>query len=391
MKKGSIMIKEFCFNLSTYIEFGAGRINWIGSFARELNGKRALIVTDKGISGTPIINRIKALLCAEDFEVAVYDDVKVNPKDTEVQKAADFAREKNIDLVVGCGGGSSMDMAKAVAALLTHPGDIHSIMKPNKLQFYPAPLICIPTTAGTGSEVTSFSVITIEAENRKSSIFDSKIRPDVAIVDPDLLMSVPASVAAATGMDALTHAIEAYTCRLSNPITDGIAIQAIKYIAESIIDFTYVRNEENSVKMMAGSLMAGIAFGFSDIAGVHCMAEALGGMYDTPHGVANAIFLPVIFEYNMAEFPERHRDIALALGIDAQNKSDDEILKNAAAWLKSVSKELKIPALRDLGYIEPEKFDALAELCMKNVSVDSNCRSMNKEDFKALYQKAYEN
>lgn len=383
------MLREFAFYLPTRIEFGKGAIEKTGKLAKELNGKKVIVITDKWLSRTAVLDVIKEKLFKEGLEITVYDNVHANPRDTEAQRAANFARMEKADCVVACGGGSCMDLAKAVAALLTNPGDIRSIMKPNRVAVQPAPLICIPTTAGTGSEVTSFSVLTIESESRKSSIFDEKIRPSAAINDPEVLRTLPAAVAASTGIDALTHAIEAYTCKLATPLTDGMALQAIRYIAEYLPEFIHVRSEESCAAMMAGSLMAGIAFGFSDIAGVHCMAEALGGMYDTPHGVANAIFLPIIFEYNMMADVKRHKEVAVALGISSNGKSDEEIVREAVIWLQSISRELKIPALKELGYVSPQKFGELADLCMKNVSLPSNCRKLEKHNFVDLYTKAY--
>ena len=383
------MRNEFVFCLPTRIEFGNGSIDQTGLIAKELGAKKVIVITDKGLSRTEILERLRHSLSEAKIEVVLYDDVRANPRDTEAQRAADFARSEQVDAVIACGGGSSMDLAKAVAALLTNEGEIRSIMKPNEVPNKPAPLICVPTTAGTGSEVTSFAVLTIEEESRKSSIFDDKIRPDVAIEDPSVLQHLPPPVAASTGMDALTHAIEAYTCKLATPLTDGLALQAIRYIAESLPEFIHVRSEESCRKMMAGSLMAGIAFGFSDIAGVHCMAEALGGMYDTPHGVANAIFLPIVFEYNMETDLKRHRDVAVALGISPVGKRDEEIAAEAVIWMRSISREMKIPTLQELGYVSVQKFDELAELCMKNVSLSSNCRELGKTDFVDLYKRAY--
>ena len=389
MKKGDAMQKNFVFELSTKIEFGEEKIRKVGVLARGLGAHKIALITDHGLSETPIISRVRTCIEKAGIEVFLYDEVRANPRDTEAQKAAELARNEGADTVVACGGGSSMDLGKAVAALLTNSGTIHSIMKPNRPQFQAAPLICIPTTAGTGSEVTSFSVLTIEKENRKSSIFDNKIRPSLAINDPTVLYELPAPIAASTGMDALTHAIEAYTCKLANPITDGFALQAMRYISRNIFNFVQTKDKKSCSMMMAGSLMAGIAFGFSDIAGVHCMAEALGGMYDTPHGVANSIFLPIIFEYNSEADMARHKDVAVALGIDPTGKTAEEIISEAVCWLKAVSREMKIPSLRQLGYVNPQKFEQLADLCMKNVSLTSNARKLEKADFVDLYHMAY--
>ncbi len=383
------MKTEFSFNLTTRIEFGNDKRLLVGSLAKELNAKKALIVTDTGLSKTMIIQEIKD--CLEKVQIAfvLYDKARENPRDVDAQALYEEFKDHAIDLIIGCGGGSSMDLAKAAAALFTNGGNIAKIINPNKLVTDPIPTICIPTTAGTGSEVTSFAVLTLEAEQRKSSVFDDRIRPTIAIDDPQVLKSVPPKIAAATGMDALTHAIEAYTCTIANPISDGASLHAIRYIAENIREFVYEKTDRSCMAMMSGSLMAGIGFGFSDIAGVHCMAEALGGMYDTPHGVANSIFLPIVFEYNIQADVKRHRDVAVALGIDPAGKSDLETAKEGAQWIRDMSSKLNIPTLKELENVSPKSFDTLAEKCMKNVSLKSNARKLDKADFLKLYHQAY--
>jgi len=384
------MIKDFTFEFPTRVEFGSGYIAKVGDIAKEYSVKKTILVTDKGIKQTPIFDRVYRSLEDAGIAIAVFDEVRPNPRDVDAQVAGEFAKKEHADGVIGLGGGSSIDIAKAVSVLLTNEGGIECVMKPNKPQYDAAPLICIPTTAGTGSEVTSFAVLTIEKEKRKSSIFDNKIRPKVAINDPEVLKGAPTNIAAATGMDALTHAIEAYTCTLATPMTDGMALQAIRYIARSLSNLVHNRDDQSCYDMMMGSLLAGIAFGFSDIAGVHCMAEALGGMYDTPHGVANSIFLPLVFEYNIPANIQKHKDVGIALGIDATGKSDREIAQAAVEWLKTLSKDINIPNLCELGYVNPDDFDFLSSLCMKNVSLPSNARKITKIEFKALFQKAFQ-
>lgn len=384
------MKADFVFGLTTRIEFGNGKLAMIGRFAKELGANKAVIITDRGLSSTDILKKLLSSLEESGVEYRIYDKVRENPRDVDAQSAYEEFKNNPPDVVIGFGGGSSMDLAKAVAALFTNGGDIYKIINPNKLTDDPLPVICIPTTSGTGSEVTSFAVLTLEEEQRKSSVFDDRIRPNIAINDPMVLKSVPPAIAAATGMDALTHAIEAYTCTISNPLSDAMALEAIRYIAGSIYEFVYERTDESCRAMMAGSLMAGIGFGFSDIAGVHCMAEALGGVYDTPHGVANSIFLPVVFEHNIEADVRRHRDVAVALGIEAFGKSELETAMEGAAWIREMSKKLKIKTLKEIDNVTPECFEALADKCMKNVSLNSNARKLTKEDFMSLFNKAYE-
>ena len=382
-------MKDFSFNLSTRIEFGKGYVTKAGEIIKEFGAQKVIVITDKGLIKAGIVAKVTDSLQASGVEYIIYDGVQPNPKDVDCIAAGDMAREYGADFVVAIGGGSSMDTAKAVAALITNPVALPEIMKPYKVPIAPAPLLCVPTTAGTGSEVTSFSVITLTEEQRKSCMFDDKLRPEIALIDPELLLGVPGPIIASTGIDALTHAIEAYTCKLATPITDAFALHAIRYIGRSLRTLMYERTYESAEEMMMASLMAGIAFGFSDIASVHALAEAIGGYYDTPHGVANSIFLPVVFEYDIPANVEKHKDVALALDIDPVGKSDREIAQAAVEWIETLSKDVGIPTLKELGYIEPERFEQFADVCMINVSTPSNARAVDKQAYIDLFKKTY--
>lgn len=383
------MLNNFTFNLPTRIEFGRESINKTGMIARELGAKKVILVTDKGVTSSGLTAKVVNLIREAGLELVVFDDVMPNPRDTDCQIGGDMAISEGVDTVIALGGGSSMDTAKAIASLMTNPGPIKDVLKPNKLRFQAAPLICIPTTAGTGSEVTSFAVITLAEEKRKTCIFDEKVRPQIAICDPHVLLNVPSHVAAATGIDALTHAIEAYTCKYATEITDAFALASIRLISTHIRDMVLNRSSDSCEAMMMGSLLAGIAFGFSDVAGVHCLAEALGGTYDTPHGVANSIFLPIVFEYNAPSDVKKHVNVALAMGVNPVGKSRIEIINSCVNELKQLSLDLGIPKLKDLDYVDPNDFTMLAQVCMKNVSASSNPRMISEAIFEELYRKAY--
>jgi len=253
----------------------------------------------------------------------------------------------------------------------------------------PLPIICIPTTAGTGSEVTFFSVITDTKRKYKMSILDYQIGPALALLDPDITASLPASIAASTGMDALTHAIEAYTCRLANPITDGLALHAIRLIRQNIAAAVLDKEEKARENMLIASLIAGIAFGNSDIASVHCISEAIGGLYDTPHGVANAIFLPYVFKHNIVADIKRHADVGYALGVDPL-LSPEEAAKAAVEVLFELSEKLSIPKFYEIDRVNPNDFPMLAENSKKNISDPSNAKEMTVEDYLAILREAYE-
>lgn len=385
------MLKNFSFNLPTKIEFGNGKVNKLGDYIKELQGEKILIITDKGLLNAGVLDSIFKTLEKENIEHYIYDNVKPNPRDSDCMEAYELAKEKGVDLLIGVGGGSSMDTAKAVGTVLSNGGDISDWYGLNKLKHPITPLICIPTTAGTGSEITFFSVITNTSTNLKMNILDINVAPKIAILDPELTVSLPPLITASTGMDALTHAIEAYTCNLAEPITDALALYAIELIVKNLEEaVTSGNNIEARENMLAGSLIAGIAFGNADVGGVHCMAEALGGLYDTPHGIANSILLPYVFDYNIPSNVSKHAKVAILLGADAKrHSSDEDIAKEGVKILEELAEKVGIPKMKDIKNVNINDFDYLAESATKNVSATSNPREASKEDYLSLFYKSY--
>ncbi|GED12328.1 iron-containing alcohol dehydrogenase [Aneurinibacillus migulanus] len=385
------MIWDFQFNLPTRIEFGIGKVKELGRRIRELGGNRVLVVTDKGLVEHGVAGKVLAVLEQEKLDYVVYDETKPNPRDVDCIAAYGLAQGKEIDFIVGLGGGSSMDTAKAVGTLLSHGGELSDWYGLNTLKKPITPLICLPTTAGTGSEITFFSVITDTVTQLKMNIVDVHVAPRIALLDPELTLTLPPSVTASTGMDALTHAIEAYTCTIAEPITDGLALHAIDLIVEHLP--TAVQNGNHLIarkNMLAASLIAGIAFGNSDVGGVHCMAEAMGGLYDTPHGVANSILLPYVFEYNIPSNPQKHAVVAQRLGARKEGKSTEELAYEGVRLLKQLAETVGIPKMKELGYVNPKDFPYLAEGAIHNVSAPSNPRKASQEDYIRLFEKAYD-
>ncbi|CEH28597.1 alcohol dehydrogenase [Aneurinibacillus migulanus] len=385
------MIWDFQFNLPTRIEFGIGKVKELGRRIRELGGNRVLVVTDKGLVEHGVAGKVLAVLEQEKLDYVVYDETKPNPRDVDCIAAYGLAQGKEIDFIVGLGGGSSMDTAKAVGTLLSHGGELSDWYGLNTLKKTIIPLICLPTTAGTGSEITFFSVITDTVTQLKMNIVDVHVAPRIALLDPELTLTLPPSVTASTGMDALTHAIEAYTCTIAEPITDGLALHAIDLIVEHLP--TAVQNGNHLIarkNMLAASLIAGIAFGNSDVGGVHCMAEAMGGLYDTPHGVANSILLPYVFEYNIPSNPQKHAVVAQRLGARKEGKSTEELAYEGVRLLKQLAETVGIPKMKELGYVNPKDFPYLAEGAIHNVSAPSNPRKASQEDYIRLFEKAYD-
>lgn len=384
------MLWDFSFNLPTRIEFGTGKVNILGDCIRELNGSKVLVVTDKGLIKAGVIDKVFEILKKENIEYVIYDDVKPNPRDVDCETAYKLAKDEKVDTLIAIGGGSSMDTAKSVGTLLTHGGKIDDWYGLNKLQKPITPLICLPTTAGTGSEVTAFAVVTDTSTKLKMNILDFKVAPKIAILDPELTVTLPPHITSSTGMDALTHAIEAYTCNIAEPITDGLALHAIDLIVNNLR--TAVKDGSNidaRKNMLAASLIAGISFGNADVGGVHCMAEALGGLYDTPHGVANSMLLPYVFEYNISSNIKKHAIVAERLGASKKGRTDEEIAYEGVILLKEMASDVGIPKLSELDYVDPKDFPYLSEGATKNVSAPSNPRKATKEDYLSIFNKAY--
>lgn len=385
-------IVNFNFNLPTRIVFGRGSSNQVGDFVTELGIKKVLILTDKGIRNAGLLEGIFERLSSRQIEYVLFDEIMPNPRDKDCDRASEFARKNNVEGLIAVGGGSVMDTAKAVGVVLTHGGSINDWEGDFTLQKEITPLICIPTTSGTGSEVTYISVITDTVRKMKMGIVDPKISATIAILDPELTIGLPTSITASTGMDALTHAIEAYTSRPASPLTDALALHAIKLIMGNLEEV--VKNGDNieaREKMMVASLMAGIAFGNSNVGSVHCLSEAIGGLYDTPHGVANSIFLPYVFEHNIVANIERHAEISYLLGAERSLDFQEAAIKGVQI-LFELSEKIGIPKFKDLPNVNPDDFLDLAKKSKNNIAMDpDNAREMTVDDYLMILNKAYRN
>ncbi len=376
------LLNSFGFELPTRIEYGIGVIRTLPKVLAEYNLRRILLVTDPGVQAAGLLapvceNLDEAGVCFETFS-----DVAANPKDYNVEAGALVARDFKADGLLAIGGGSPIDCAKAIAITATHAGAPRFFERGRNITGRVLPLIAVPTTAGTGSEVTFSSVITDSRENYKFSIRHTQIGPVVALVDPELTVSMPPDLTAATGMDALTHAIEAYTATVSEPLADAVALYAVELI------FKYLRPAVNRGRdlearagMLTGSLLAGIAFSHADVAAVHCIAEALGGHYDTPHGICNAVVLPAMMRYNLDWCWEKYARIALAMGLPGTDTASGA--ENAVTAVKKLARDVGLPSFASFG-VDPEDFDMIAENSVKNGSNASNPRPMAAADYLAV-------
>ncbi|MEA1993706.1 MAG: iron-containing alcohol dehydrogenase [Euryarchaeota archaeon] len=368
------------FHMLTEIIFGSGSISQLKRITEKLNATNPLIVTDKGVINAGIADKV----LSQSKNSTIFDDVEENPKSTTVNRAGELVQEEKPDLIIGLGGGSSMDTAKAVALLATNPGKIEEYEGKGQYTNPPLPLLAIPTTCGTGSEVTWVSVITDARRKFKMSIKGPEMFPAAAIIDPDLICSLPKPLIASTGMDALTHAIEAYTVKPRTPITDIFAKRSIELIFHSLRP-AYKNIKENKKareNLMLGSTLAGIAFGNSDVGSVHCLAETIGGLYNVPHGVANSIFLPYVMEFNRPAVNDRYAAIARLVGIKG---TAEKLIEQ----IKSLSRRLHIPSFSDLN-IEEDAFERIARLSVKNNSNPSNPREIDTKGYIEILRNAAE-
>ncbi len=372
------------YHMPTRIVFGPGAIGEIDGVVRDtLRSSRPLLVTDKGIVAAGIARRILDRFPG----LTVFDGVEPNPRHSTVDRAGGLAREARADLVIGLGGGSALDAAKAVALLATNPGRIEDYEGRERYTAAPLPVVAVPTTCGTGSEVTWVAVITHTGRRFKMSVKGPAMYPAAALVDPDLLVSLPAPLTASTGLDALTHAIEALTAKPATPISDTLALEAVRLIFRHLAAaYQDIRGDGQAREgLMMGSLLAGMAFGNSDVGAVHCLAESIGSLYDTPHGVANAVFLPFVMEFNLEAAEVQYASAASGLGLEAGSRVE------AAAGLirkvRALSRALAVPSFRDLGIPESD-FALIARKSFENNSNASNARQAGPDDYLDILRRA---
>ena len=380
------LLDSFEFILPTGINFGPGVVNRLAGELDDIGAGRVLIVTDRGIVGAGLLDRVIRFIEGR-YEYAVYDGVEANPKDRNAEEAAALARDTDADCVVALGGGSTMDAAKAVCVLALQGGRVVDYKGKGKIKDRCLPLVTIPTTSGTGSEVTFSSVITDTRENYKFTIKSPAIAARVALVDPELTVTVPPGVTASTGIDALTHAIEGYSVNVTEPIAEALGLYAAELIAANIKEAVHNgKNIEARSGMMLGSLLAGLCFSHSDVGSVHCMAEALGGMYDAPHGLCNAILLPYVMEYNLPEAEYKYARIARAMGVE--HKDDRQAAALGIEMIRKLSAEIGLPGFDSLN-VKEKDLETLARMSAQNISTESNPRKIDEKGYLGLFKKAH--
>ena len=386
-----MMTQTYQFKAPSVIVNGPGAAREVGNFAKGL-GKKALIVTDSNLEKFGLPKEVRNSLETAGVPFAVYDKVVTEPTMDYTEEGLKVYKGWQADFLIAVGGGSPMDTAKSIAALSTNPGKITDFMGANKIPKPGAPLIAIPTTAGTGSEVTPFTIITDTVRDVKMLIASLYIIPRVALVDPLMTLTMPQEITAATGLDALTHAIEAYVSVKAQPITDTLALQAIRVISANLRQaWSNGDNLEARTNMVMGALQAGLAFANSSVALVHGMARPIGAYFHAPHGVSNAALLPTVIEFSVLGNPRRYADIAEAMGEITEGFSLLDAAYLAAEAVKRLNDDLKVPTLKGLG-VEEKKFNSvvkqMAADAIASGSPGNNPRKATPEEIVELYKKA---
>ncbi len=383
-------IEKFVLNETSY--FGEGARKVLPDEIKKRGFKSVLVVTDEDLYKVGVSQKVTDLLEANNIKYTVFHDVKPNPPIENVLDGVSVCKDCKADLIVAVGGGSSIDTAKGISIVMTNPdrSDIVSLNGVSNTKNKGLPIIALPTTAGTAAEVTINYVITDPKRKIKMVCVDEHDIPIIAIVDTELMASMPKSVASSTGMDALTHAIEGYITKSKNIMSQMFSMKAIELIYDNLAEAVNERNQEAINKVGLAQYIAGMAFSNVGLGIVHSMAHQLGAVYDTPHGLANAILLPTVMEFNGEVVYEDFREILTqAFHIDAKEFTKEEVIKTFCECLRNLSYDVGITqTIKDIG-VKKEDFEMLAEKAMEDPCKPGNPREVTKEDFIELYNKAY--
>ncbi len=378
------MVNRFVLNETSY--HGAGAIKEIATEVKGRGFKKAFVCSDPDLIKFGVTKKVTDVLDNADIDYEIYSEIKPNPTIENVQTGVAAFKASGADCIIAIGGGSSMDTAKAIGIIIKNPdfADVRSLEGVAPTTNKCVPIIAVPTTAGTAAEVTINYVITDTEKNRKMVCVDTKDIPVVAVVDPDMMSSMPKGLTAATGMDALTHAIEGYITAGAWELSDMFHLKAIEIISNSLRG-AVENTPEGREGMALGQYVAGMGFSNVGLGIVHSMAHPLGALYDTPHGVANAIILPTVMEYNAPATGEKYRNIAKAMGVDGvDGMTLDEARKAAVNAVKKLSKDVGIPEnLKDI--VKPEDVDFLAQSAYDDACRPGNPRETSVEEIKELY------
>jgi lactaldehyde reductase len=388
--KEKLMVNRIILNETSY--FGAGSISVIADEVARRNFKHALLVTDKNLLGVGPVEKVEAVLKQAGIAYSLYSDVKPNPTIENIQHGVAACKACGADFMLAVGGGSAMDTGKAIGIVMTNPqfADIRSLEGFAATRNPGLPLIAVPTTAGTAAEVTINYVVTDNENRRKFVCIDPHDIPVLAIIDSDMMASMPASLAAATGMDALTHAIEGFITRGAWEMSDMFALKAIELISDNLRQSVLENSPAARNNMGLAQYIAGMGFSNVGLGLVHGMAHPLGAFYDTPHGVANALLLPGVMEFNARDTGEKYRLIARAMGVaNTETMTQPQYRQAACDAVRKLGRDVGIPEhLSEVGAREAD-LPALAKAAFRDVCTPGNPREASEEDILTLYRKFF--
>lgn len=384
------MPEFFEFALNARILYKAGMAREIDSEIARLGGTKVLIVADQGVVKAGLLKPILEGLEHAVEVVGVYDEVPANSSVAVVERGAALAAEKGADMLVAVGGGSPIDTAKCMRILMKHGGALLDYQGYNILEEHLIPMVAIPTTAGTGSEVTNWAVILDEEQDLKVAFSSPFLVPEVAILDPEMTLTLPPRLTAATGLDALTHAIESYVSSDSNPLSDALALYAIESIHQNLRTAVNQGDDlEARGAMLIASCMGGVAFNNGFVGAAHALAHSIGGKYHVHHGTANAIFLPYVMDFNREVRPDHFVRIAAAMGVDVRGMSQDAAIDAGIAAVRSLMEDCGLPMrLRDVD-VPDDNLAEIAEMSLADAAIFTNPRPADDEDLMAILKAAY--
>ena len=381
------------FEIPTVMKHGLGAIAALGDEARALGMKRPLIVTDPGIVRAGLLEHATRAMRAANVDCAVFDQVAPNPPIALVDAGTDMYRRERCDGIIGFGGGSSMDTAKSIGVVVVNGGSIadYEWADPQPIAARIPPTICVPTTAGTGSEVTLWAVITDSVRKIKFNVGGTPlIGAWMTLIDPELMLDLPAGVTAGTGMDALAHAIECYTCAYAQPLPDAVALQAMEYVGQYLrIAFAQGHNVEARYKMSMAAMLGALAYGTESAGAAHAMSQSAGGVHDVPHGALTARLLGPVMEYNYLGEPHKFARIAQALGEDTRGLSVWQAAESAVEAVLRLTEDVEIPTLQQLGF-DASEIPMLAEIAYNDPQTIGNPRDLTLHSYHKIYQRTFD-
>jgi alcohol dehydrogenase class IV len=391
--KASMQKNPSRINIPPSIFIGAGALERVGEQARRLALRRVLVVSDPYLTGTGLAGRAMDLLRAEGLEAFLYGEVTPDPTDRNVAEGLALLKKRGCEGLVAIGGGSSIDAAKGISVMAVNPGALPDYMGYDRIPKAGLPLIAIPTTAGTGSEMTKVTVITDTVRHVKMMLLDPYLLPAAALVDYTLTFSMPKPLTAHVGVDTLTHGIEAYVSRKASPMTDVLALSCIRLVGQHLYPAWREPDRADAREgMMLAAAQGGMAFSNSSVCLVHGMSRPLGAVFHLPHGLSNAVLLPAVTRYSISHAPERYAAVSRILGYADGNDTDDDACRKLAAGLERFNRDLEIPRLRDCGIAQAALeavLEKMAQDALASGSPQNNPRVPSAEDIKQLYLEAF--